>query len=81
MHKEQTKEEEKEEKKEETIPDWVKVGYYAFKRIRERLSNYKNNGWYSKVGQKSITKIFRKLVSGKFNNAQEAKKFYLDNVY
>ena len=54
LHKKQTKEE-KEEKKEETISDWVKVGNYVFKRIRERVNNYVSNGWYSRVNKKSIT--------------------------
>ena len=51
MHKEQAEEEEKEEK----IPDWVKVGNHAFKRIRERIYNYMNKGWHSKVDGESIT--------------------------
>ena len=66
LHKEQAKE----EKKEETIPDWVEVGKYAFKRIRERVNNFVNNGCYSKVRKKSIAinpvKIFlQDIVSGK----------------
>ena len=31
------------------------MGNYAFKKIRERVNNYVNNGWYDKVGKKSIT--------------------------
>ena len=82
LHKEQ----DEEEKKEETIPNWVKLANYAFKLIRERVNNYINNGWYTKVLKKSITmnpvKTFLQyIVSGKFNNAEEAKKMYLDNVY
>ena len=52
LHKEQAKEEKEEEKEEEIITDWVKVGNYAFKRIREGVSNYVNNGWCCKVGKK-----------------------------
>ena len=77
LHKEQTKE----EKKEETIPDWIKVGDYTFKRIRQRVNNYVNKGWHSKVNKKSITmnpvkNVLQNIVSGKFNNAEEARKFY-----
>ena len=82
LHKEQTKE----DKKEETIPDWIKVGNHTFERIKQRVNNYVNKRWHSKVDKKSITmnpvKIFvQNIVSGKFNNAEEARKFYLDNVY
>ena len=73
-------------KKEKTIPDWVKVGNYSFERIKEKVNEYVNKGWHSKVGKKSITmnpvKIFlQDIVSGKFNNAGKAKKMYLDNAY
>ena len=30
------------------------VGNHEFKRIRERVDNYVNKGWHSKVGSKSI---------------------------
>ena len=76
----------KKKKKEETIPDWVKGGNHTYERITEKVNNYKNNRWYSKVGKKSITmhpaNIFlQDIVSGKFNNAKEANKMSLDNVY
>ena len=82
MHNKQTKE----EKKEETIPDWIKVGNYTFERIRESVNNFVNKGWHSKVNKKSITinpvkHFLQNIVSGKFNNADEARKFYLDNAY
>ena len=34
----------KRRKKEETIPDWIKISARSFKRIRERVKNYVNNG-------------------------------------
>ena len=79
LHKEQAEEEKKEEKKEETISDWVKVGNHTFERIREKVNNYINNAWYSKVGKKSIkmnlVKFFlQNMVIGKFNNPKEAEK-------
>ena len=80
------KKKKKKEEKEEITPDWVKVGNYAFKRIRERVNSYVNNGWYSKAGQKSISmnpvkKILQDILSGEFNNAKEAKNMYLNNLY
>ena len=62
------------------------MGNFEFKRIRERVNSYVNNGWYSKVSKKSITmnpvkKVLQDIVSGKFNNAEEVKKMYLSNVY
>ena len=91
MDREQTKEEEKEEgkkeeDKEQVIPDWEKIDNDAFKRIRERVNNYVNNGWYNRVNKKPITmnlvkKIFKNIVSGEFDNTKEAYKFYADNVY
>ena len=79
LHKEQTKE----EKKEETIRDWIKVGNHTFERIRERVNNYVNKGWHSKVDKKSIAmnpvkNFLQNIVSGKFNNSEEVRKFYLD---
>ena len=72
LHKEQAEEEEKEE----TIPDCVKVGNHAFKRIGERVDNCQNKRWHSKVDGKSITmapvKTFlQNIVNGKFNNAKK----------
>ena len=43
-------------KKKETISGWIKISAHSFKRIRERVNNYVNNGWHSKVDNKSITK-------------------------
>ena len=62
------------------------MGNHTFGRIRERINNYVNKGWHSKVDKKSITtnpvKCFlQNIVSAKFNNAEEARKFYLDNFY
>ena len=56
MHKEQVEEKE-EDKKEETIPGWIKISVHSIKRIRERVNNYVDNGWYSKVDNKSIKMI------------------------
>ena len=82
LHEEQTKE----EKKEQATPDWIKEGNHTFERIRERVNDYVNEGWHSKVDRKSITmnpvkNYLQNIVSGKFNNGEEARKFYLDNVY
>ena len=60
----------KKKKKEETIPDWIKVGNRTFERIRERVSNYVNKGWQSKLDKKSITinpvkDFLQNIVSGK----------------
>ena len=81
LHKEQTKEEKK-----RSNPCWIKGENHTFDRIRERVNNYLNKGWHSKVNSKSITMnpvkhFLQNIVSGKFNNAEEARKFYLDNVY
>ena len=62
------------------------MGDYAFKRIRERVNNYVDSGWHSKVSKKSITmnpvkKILQDIVNGKFNNAKEAKEWYKRAVY
>ena len=62
------------------------MGNYAFKRIRERVNSYVNNGWYSKAGQKSISmnpakNFLQDILSGEFNNAKEAKNMYLNNLY
>ena len=78
--------EETEEEKEEVSPGWIKISAHSFKRIRKRVNNAVKNGWHSKVDNKSVTmntvKIFlQDIVSGKFNNAEEAKKMYSNNVY
>ena len=86
MPKENLLEEQAEqEEKEETISDWVKVRNHAFKRIREKVDNYMNKGWHSKVDGKSITmapvkSFLQNIVNGKFNNAKEAKNWYLNNL-
>ena len=74
LHKEQAEEKEKEE----IIPDWVKVGNHAFKRIKERADNYINKGWHSKLDGKStavapVKNFLQNIVNGKFNNAKEAR--------
>ena len=62
------------------------MGNHIFERIKERVNNYVNRGWHSKVNKKSIAmnpaEIFlQNIVSGKFINAEEAKKIYLDNFH
>ena len=62
------------------------MGNHTFERIREGINNYANKPWPSKVNKKSITmnpvkNVLQNIVSRKFNTAEEAIKFYLDNVY
>ena len=62
------------------------MGNHTFEGIRERVHNYVNKGWYSKVNKRSIAMnhknfFLQNIVSGKFINAEEATKFYLENVY
>ena len=55
LRKAQAEKEIKEEEIDETIPDWVKVGNYEFKRIKERVQNYVNKRFHAKVDNKTIT--------------------------
>ena len=67
------------------IPDWVLVGEHSFNKIKKEVYDSVNKKLGPVIESKKVSYIHLKhfledITHGKFNNTEEARKWYVENI-